>query len=127
MPDRQRTCTAASQPDRQHTCATASQADVRALEIEARILERRATGRTCCAASDWVRQRSAISSKAVLDYFQQCAVQVGAGPARCCKWVDCLSACLSCLPFRFALAPLAACLRRCSLITRQALPRPHCS
>ena len=85
MPDRQRTCTAASQPDHQHTCATASQAGVRQVEIEARILERPVTGRTCCAASDWVRQRSAASRQAVLDYYQQCVFQVGAGPARCCK------------------------------------------
>lgn len=118
MPDRQRTCAAASQPDRQHTCATASQADVRLLEIEARILGRRAAGRTCCAASVWVQQRSAASSQAVLEYFQQCAVQVGAGPTRCCKRVACLS---------FPLVPLAACLRCSSPITRQALNRPHCS
>ena len=38
-----------------------------------------ATGRNCCAASDWVRQRTAASRHAVLDYYQQCVVQVRGG------------------------------------------------
>ena len=63
-------------PDRLHTCTTASQAGVRRLAMEVSMPEGPATGRNCCAASDWVRQRTAASRQAVL-YYQQCVVQVG--------------------------------------------------
>lgn len=33
--------------------------------------------RGCCAASDWVRQRTAASFRAWQDYYQQLVVQVG--------------------------------------------------